>query len=348
MAEVTEKMLTSAAQAGDLQQLQEWGQQGVCVATGAPLTAAILRDFVAVIQCLVQELGADVDQVTVPDGVRRKQLGVCHVRGATPLLIAAEGDHVGVVQCLIELGADVNKALPRDGWWGGSTPLIMAAMRGNLAVVSCLVQCGASVGAVDSDGNTALLVSATGEPTSYFDSLTLPHFSIMQYLVEHGGANMDDVSKDDSDGEGNSVAEGDGDRGKNAWDLLIEFLEGDQYDHDMEVDFGIDTAALSALLRVLVLRGAPPSALVALLPPEPAHVVQQGARLRAGLPSYLVQSRALLDAHCSVVLPPLLALVHGYMELTTTEELWETGLGGQAFLPPLPLRDQTSVQVVWV
>jgi hypothetical protein len=56
-------------------------------------------------------------------------------------------------------------------------------------------------------------------------------------------------------------------------------------------------------------------------------MVQEGARLRARLPAYLVRRQALLDAHCPVLLPPLLALVHGYMELTTTEELWATGLG---------------------
>jgi hypothetical protein len=80
------------------------------------------------------------------------------------------------------------------------------------------------------------------------------------------------------------------------------------------------------VLRVLVLRGSPPHALVALLLPEPARVVQEGARLQARLPAYLVGRRALLDAHCPALLPPLRALVHGYMELTTTQELWATGL----------------------
>jgi hypothetical protein len=88
-----------------------------------------------------------------------------------------------------------------------------------------------------------------------------------------------------------------------------------------------DFAALTALLRVLVLRGVPPPALVELLSPEPARMVQEGARLRARLPAYLVRRRALLDAHCPVLLPPLQALVLGYMELTTTEEIWATGLG---------------------
>lgn len=47
------------------------------------------------------------------------------------------------------------------------------------------------------------------------------------------------------------------------------------------------------------------------------------------LPVYLVQRGALLDADCPVLLSPLraLQLVYGYMELTTTGELWATGTG---------------------
>jgi hypothetical protein len=76
----------------------------------------------------------------------------------------------------------------------------------------------------------------------------------------------------------------------------------------------------------MVLRDAPPPALVALLSPEPARVVQDGARLRARLLAYLVQRRALLDEHC-LLIAPLCAVVSGYEEPTTTEEPWATGLG---------------------
>jgi hypothetical protein len=87
----------------------------------------------------------------------------------------------------------------------------------------------------------------------------------------------------------------------------------------------------------MMLRGAPPSddpwrpfwnsVPADLLSPENARVVQEGARLRARLPTYRVRQRSLLDEHCPVLLPPLRDLVHGYIELTTTEELWATGLG---------------------
>jgi hypothetical protein len=94
--------------------------------------------------------------------------------------------------------------------------------------------------------------------------------------------------------------------------------EGKHVDHD--------ATAVTALLRVMVLRGAPPAELTARLSPEHARVVQEGARLRAQLPAYLAQRRALLDAHCPLI-APLQDLVHGYKEPTTTDELWATRLG---------------------
>jgi hypothetical protein len=91
-----------------------------------------------------------------------------------------------------------------------------------------------------------------------------------------------------------------------------------------------DPAALLGLLRVLVLRDAPPPALVALLSPEPARVVQEGARLLARLPAYLAHRRAYMDLSCPRIslLPGVLqALIHGFEGHATTEELWATGLG---------------------
>jgi hypothetical protein len=101
-------------------------------------------------------------------------------------------------------------------------------------------------------------------------------------------------------------------------------------------------AELNALLHVMVVRQAPPADFVARVrePSYPRHarVVEEGARLRAALPAYLVRWRALLDAHCPLI-PPLLALVRSYEpEPATTEELWATGLGAapQRALRPRP------------
>jgi hypothetical protein len=173
----------------------------------------------------------------------------------------------------------------------GEKPLVAAAYLGDLTSVRCLIELGAKVGAMDAHGDTALLASALNG-----------HYVIMQYLLEEAGANMDDVNN----------------FGNDVWVLLILYSEDR------------DPVALTGLLRVLVLRGAPPPALVALLSPEPARVVQEGARLRARLPAYLARRRAYLDSRCPRIsqLPGVLrALIHGFEGSATTEELWATGLG---------------------
>jgi hypothetical protein len=213
--------------------------------------------------------------------------------GIMPLIIAAEKDNLAVVRCLVELGADVNQVMY------GDTPLIIAAGWGHLHVLRCLIQAGARIGAVDSAGNTALL-----------DSACFGRYATMQYLLEEAGASMDDVNN----------------KGHTVWGLLTEHLTA--------VARGgggaVDPSALPGLLRVLVLRDAPPPALVALLSPEQARVVQEGARLRARLPAYLAHRRAYLDSRCPRIslLPGVLrALIYTFEGSATTEELWATGLG---------------------
>jgi hypothetical protein len=195
---------------------------------------------------------------------------------------------------LVDLGADVNKGI--KGTNNGITALVAAAQEGNLDVVRCLVGFGASIEVAGSDFETALLVSARKG-----------HHSTMQFLLEHTGANIDYTSR----------------AGRTVWDLLC--LYKDHLNNDEN-----NPAALTALLHVMVLRGDPPPTLGNLIPPENALVLQEGAWLRARLPAYLVERQALLNEHCPVLLPPLRTLVHGYMELTTTEELWDTGLGADS------------------
>jgi hypothetical protein len=77
----------------------------------------------------------------------------------------------------------------------------------------------------------------------------------------------------------------------------------------------------------MLLHGSPPESVVAKWAPQLEWIVQDGARLRARLPAYLVQRRALLNTHCPLLLPPLQDLVHGYDVPTTTDELWATELG---------------------
>jgi hypothetical protein len=73
--------------------------------------------------------------------------------------------------------------------------------------------------------------------------------------------------------------------------------------------------------------GDPPAELAAELAPEHALVVQEGARLRARLPDYLIKRRQLLNEHCSLIVP-LRDLVREYdPEPATTDEIWATGIG---------------------
>jgi hypothetical protein len=280
---VTEDMIIEAARVGDLRSLTDWARQGVRVTTAEPLYYAANGSFPAVARLLVQRMGADFSEVDL--------YGLAY-EDAPFFVAAAQRDNTAMVQCLAELGADVNLAL-RDG----STPLMVAAREANLGMVRCLVQLGAEIEAVDFDGNTALILSARGG-----------HYATMHYLLEEANADMDDVNT----------------HGETAWDLLVERLEDSADD-----DHGEDEHAL-AVLRVLVLRGAPPPALVALLSPEPARVVQEGARLRARLPAYLVHRRTYLDSRCPRIslLPGVLrALIYTFEGPATTEELWATGLG---------------------
>jgi hypothetical protein len=224
--------------------------------------------------------------------VREFGADVSHVNlSATPLMLAAKEGHLDVVRYLVRAGADVNQVSHY------CTALIIAAHRGHLAVVRCLLEFGAQVDAVDASGDTALLASAEEG-----------HYLVMQCMLERGGAkNMDVVNLD----------------GHTVWDKLTFFLE------DLEGERG-DPAALTALLRVMVLRGAPSPALLKLMSPESMNLVQEGIRLRARLPAYLAHRRAYLDSRCPriSVLPAVLrALIYGFEGPATTEELWATGLG---------------------
>jgi hypothetical protein len=165
-------------------------------------------------------------------------------------------------------------------------------MQGKLDTVQCLIGLGASIEAVDCEGDTALLCAASKVQCS-----------TMKCLLEHAGANFESVNN----------------AGKTIWDLLMDY----QYHHLEAYDELYSPVALPAILRVMVLRGDPPPTLMKFLSPENARLVEEGARLRARLPAYFMQ---LLDTHCPVLLPPLQALVCGYVNVTT-EEAWATGLG---------------------
>ena len=90
--------------------------------------------------------------------------------GWTALHCAAQKGHLAVVQYLVEMGAVKEKAT--DDIW---TALLMAAMNGHLVVVQYLVEMGADKEKATDDGWTALLIAAVNG-----------HLGVVQYLVEQG------------------------------------------------------------------------------------------------------------------------------------------------------------------
>ena len=125
------------------------------------------------------------------------------------------------------------------------------------------------------------------------------------WLVEHGAADVTLVTTS----------------GQTIWDCF-----GDFFFDPPENQINNEAAPNMMLFRAMLLKAAPPDELVAQFCPAKARLVAEGAQLRARLPAYVTQRRACLDAHCPLV-APLQAIVTGYEEPSTTEELWATGLG---------------------
>jgi ankyrin repeat protein len=117
---------------------------------------------IALIRCLVNELGADVNRPAYS--------------GVTPLCIIAEDGRLADVRCLVvELGADVNQGCCMlDGFQ--SSPLFAACHGGHLALVRYMVEeLSADVNQALHDGRTALMAAAKGK-----------HFKVIRFLIKSG------------------------------------------------------------------------------------------------------------------------------------------------------------------
>jgi predicted LPLAT superfamily acyltransferase len=71
--------------------------------------------------------------------------------GTTPLFIASQGGYVDIVRLLLDNGARVDKAMN-----DGGTPLMIASYRGHLKIVRLLIDNGAQADKVSNKGYTAL------------------------------------------------------------------------------------------------------------------------------------------------------------------------------------------------
>jgi hypothetical protein len=149
---------------------------------------------------------------------------------------------------------------------------------------------------------------------------------VVQWLLEYGGAQITVT-----DNEGESVWN------VSNWEYGLPGLLKHAYKRSDDGEFvpidggyvpngDIDLVALNAMMRVVLLHGGHSELLVKDLAPPLQQLVRDGVRLRARLPGFLAQRRALIESHCTL-LPPLRDLVHGYEEPTTTDELWATGPG---------------------
>ena len=81
-------------------------------------------------------------------------IGARDADGSTPLHCATWKGHQGVVELLVNLGADVNARNNNDHW--GTTPLHAAAHANQRAIAELLIAKGADIHATNLNGRTPL------------------------------------------------------------------------------------------------------------------------------------------------------------------------------------------------
>jgi ankyrin repeat protein len=154
---VPEETIVKAASVGDMIKLQRWASQGVQVESMQPLIFGAREGNLDAVRCLLNELGAGVNQTqtttTITETTTTSSLVTTKETtktspadrvGATAFFAAVERGHVDVVRCLVtEFGANVNYLDDE-----GNTPLSIAAQEGHLNMVRLLaIELGADIGA---------------------------------------------------------------------------------------------------------------------------------------------------------------------------------------------------------
>ena len=139
------------------------------------------------------------------------------------------------VKLLVEGGASIAVSL------GCPSALMCAAINGRIQILEWLLtEGGATVLEINEDGHTAVLAAAAGWRRP---------LQTVQWLIEHGGGNIMDTSLRPT--------------GDTVWDLLKSHLIDSDRDSDSDSDSDSDNehdaTAVTSLLRVMVLRQAPPA-----------------------------------------------------------------------------------------
>jgi hypothetical protein len=216
----------------------------------------------------------------------------------TLLFIVARNGELNILRYLVnELSTDVNLIGDSEC----NTALTLACAEEDLATMRCLVlELGADVN---------LGVGEDGVASPLFVAVRLRQAAVVQCLVEELGADVNLATKagdmplfiaaeDGSLGilqcliEGGARIPETGLNGENIWNVLNPE--------------GADDAALSSLLRVMVLISNPLLGFWYRLKTQHVLIVSQGNQLRAQLPGHIEQQRAAVVAHCplpAVILP---------------------------------------------
>ena len=181
-----------AARNGDVKRLRRELRKGVSpdVFDGQGLSATPLyllcesnaRDEARLVACmkLLIEAGADLNL--------RDERGV----GWAPLHVAATHDHPGLVACLLEAGANVNR-LSRQG----QSPLYIAIeCRGSPDCVALLIRAGAAVNVRDNSGRTPLDIGTSTTCMSFLRSSPVRKYRNCAHLLR-AGATLPAETEDD-------------------------------------------------------------------------------------------------------------------------------------------------------
>lgn len=112
------------------------------------LVRAILSNDLSKVEDIIRNKGVDINADII--------------KGDTPLVVAIQQNNYDVFRKLLELGADVNKTVPKAAYNSNPrnlTPLMVAVTAEDERFVTDLLQKGADVNAQDVEGSTALMIA---------------------------------------------------------------------------------------------------------------------------------------------------------------------------------------------